>query len=71
METFEINLAGEVLMIHAVNDDTFQVYRDGAFLATLNLNIDEDTGDTVWGSADLIAPDYVKQIGELIEEHEM
>lgn len=58
-------------MIHEVNDDTFQVYRDGALLATLTPNIDEDTGDTQWSSADLIAPDYVAQIGELIEEHEL
>lgn len=71
METFEINLVGEVLTVQPLDNDTFEIYRDEKLLATLTPTIDDHTGGTIWETADLIAPDYAKQIGELIEEHEM
>ena len=71
METFEINITGDVLTVHPLEDGTFDVYQDGMLLGNLSPSIDEETGGVNWESADLIAPDYVKQIGELIEEHEM
>lgn len=70
MEPFEINLLGERLMVHPQPDGSFQVFRGETKLATLIPN-ENSYMDNGWTSLDLISSEYVQQIGELIEEHEM
>lgn len=71
MEQFEIILVGETLTIHPKEDETFHVFRGEALLAVIFPSIDKDTGAIVWETADLIDSDYVLQIGELIEKHDL
>lgn len=71
MEPFEINLVGEILRVEPKADGSFDIFRGDSKLATLTPSIDDNTGGTVWETAELISSEYVKQIGELIEEHEM
>ncbi|WP_159452560.1 hypothetical protein [Pedobacter nyackensis] len=52
-------------------DGTFQIFRGENKIATLTPSIDEATGSIIWETAELISLEYVRQIGELIEEHEM
>lgn len=69
MEPFNITVGGEILTIHPLNDETFQVYQGNTFVAELTPHVDENAG-TVWTSADLISKEYLVQIGEAIELHE-
>ncbi|MNR45746.1 hypothetical protein D3C85_1646280 [compost metagenome] len=58
-------------MVHPQDDGSFDIFRGESKLANLSPSIDDVTGGTQWETADLISSEYVKQIGELIEEHEM
>ncbi|SMC53130.1 hypothetical protein SAMN04488101_101131 [Pedobacter nyackensis] len=71
MDPFEINLVGETLWVMPQADGTFQIFRGENKIATLTPSIDEATGSIIWETAELISLEYVRQIGELIEEHEM
>jgi len=68
MEKFEISLVGESLTIIPVAGGGYTVYRGNTFVAKLTSEL-ADSG-VVW-YADGITADYAKQIGELIEEHDM
>ena len=68
MEQFELNLVGETLTIVTVAEGGYSVYRGNTFVANLTSDL-ADSG-VVW-NAEGISPDYAKQIGELIEEHDM
>lgn len=68
-ESFSINLVGEILTVIPQEDETYLIMKDGRRLAVMEPEwIDNDL---TWVSADLISADYVRQIGELIEEHDM
>lgn len=71
MEPFEINLLGESLRIEPQADESFDIFRGETKLATLIPGTDPVTGGVQLETTDLISSEYVKQIGELIEEHEM
>lgn len=68
MEQFEVNLVGEILTIMLVAEGTYSVYRGNTFVADLTAKFGE-SGVTWY--AEGITPEYAKQIGELIEEHDM
>lgn len=68
MEQFEVNLAGETLTIIPVEESTYSVYRGNTFVAKIKAELG-DSG-VIW-NAEGITPEYAKQIGELIEEHDM
>jgi len=69
MEPFDINLDGKILTVTLNEDGSYQVHDSGVLLGTLMPEL-TDLG-VQWTTLDLIAPDYVKQIGELIEEHSL
>jgi hypothetical protein len=71
MEPFEINLVGETLRVEPQADETLDIFRGETKWTTLIPETDPVTGGTQWETPDLIASDYVKQMGELIEKHEM
>lgn len=68
MEQFEVNLVGEILTVMLIAEGTYSVYRGNTFVAKLIAELG-DVG-VIW-NADGITPEYAKQIGELIEEHDM
>jgi len=70
MDPFEINLVGETLTVHPQIDGTYDIFRGDTQLATLSHAHDEATGGIQWETSALISSEYVKQIGELIEEHQ-
>lgn len=68
-ESFTISLVGETLTVIPQEDETYIIIKDGRKLAVIEPEwIDNEL---TWVSADLISADYVRQIGELIEEHDM
>lgn len=69
MEPFEINLDGKILMVTLNEDGSYLVHDSGSLLGTLIPEVN-DLG-VQWTNRDTIAPDYAKQIGELIEEHSL
>lgn len=68
-ERFEINLAGDKLTISAQEDETYIIYRDDHRMGVISPEWQGD--ELVWVSTDLISADYARQIGELIQEHDM
>lgn len=70
METFEITLGEEVLMVQPLENETFQIFRAGTLLATVSPCTDEVTNCLKWETSDLIPIEYLVQIGEAIELHE-
>ena len=69
MEPYEINLVGEILTVQPEEDGTYLILRKSNQIARLYPDVTVD--GVQWETGDLLDPDYVKQIGELIEEHEM
>lgn len=69
MEPFEINLAGNILHVIPQEDGSYLIKDAEVIIGTL-IPENDDLG-ILWTTFDLIAPDYVKQIGELIEEHDL
>lgn len=69
MEPFEINLDGKILNVTLNEDSTYLINESGKKIGTLVPEVN-DLG-VQWTTKDPLAPDYVKQIGELIEEHDL
>lgn len=69
MEPFDINLDGKILTVTLNEDGSYLIHDSGAFLGTLVPEVNEL--GVQWTTPDTIAPDYAKQIGELIEEHSL
>lgn len=69
MEPFNITVGGDILTVHPLNNETFQVYHGDTFVSELRPHVDENA-KTVWTSSDLISQEYLVQIGEAIELHE-
>lgn len=69
MESYEINLAGETLTVQPTTDGNYNILREYQQIGTLYPNV--SSNGIVWNCGDTLDPDYAKQIGELIEEHEL
>lgn len=68
MEPFEINLVGQTLNIQPRVDGAYDVFDGTEKLGVVSaINVNEETR---WTSEELDA-DYAKQIGELIDEHQL
>lgn len=68
MESFEINLVGQVLTIQPRLDSAYDVFDGSEKLGSI-LSVSAN-GQTDWTSEELNA-DFAKQIGELIDEYEL
>lgn len=69
MEPFDINLDGKTLTVTLQEDGSYLVNESDSAVGTLIPDVNEL--GVQWTTKDPIAPDYVKQIGELIEEHDL
>ncbi|MBB2148789.1 basic helix-loop-helix domain-containing protein [Pedobacter gandavensis] len=69
MEPFEINLDGKLLNVILNEDGSYLIHDSNAKLGTLIPEVN-DLG-VQWTTLDQLTPDYVRQIGELIEEHDL
>ena len=69
MDPYDINLAGEALTIHPQEDGTYLVIK--GYERVMHLYPDVTNMGVTWHTADLIPMEYMKQVGELIEEHEL
>lgn len=68
-EQFEINLVGQMLTIKAF-DEEYEVWEGTDLLCKIH-PVPSDAFGTEWKSIDLVSEEWVKQIGELIEEHDL
>lgn len=68
-ERFDINLVGDILTVAVQEDETYVIYQGDDQIGTLDPIWRDD--ELVWVSSDLISEDYARQIGELIQEHDM
>jgi hypothetical protein len=68
MEPFEITLVDQKLNIKPRLDNAFEVFEADKKIGTVQAVI--VAGESKWISKDLNA-DYAKQIGELIDEHQL
>lgn len=68
-ERFAINVTGEILFVIPQGDNSYLVYREENRLGI----IDRETSqaETRWISPDFENADYLKQIGDAIDDHEM
>ncbi|WP_199119570.1 hypothetical protein [Pedobacter sp. ASV28] len=66
MEPFEINLAGQSLLIQPRLDSAYEVFEGENRLATLTPILIGEV--TKWTSKE-IPDDYARQIGEIIDEY--
>lgn len=71
MELFEINLDGQILTVMRNSDGSFTILSAEGKIADIFPEINVDQGLTDWYSYDLIPRHLVKQIGDLIEAHDM
>lgn len=69
MDSFEINISGGILTVQPNEDGTYTIFNDVNKIA--NLYPDVTVEGVTWGTADLISNAYVREIGRLIESHEM
>lgn len=67
MEPFEINLDGKILTVIFKEDGSYLIHDSKVKLGTIKPEVNEL--GVLWTTHDKLTPDYVKQIGELIEEH--
>ena len=67
-EPFEINLLFEVYTIIPNEIESFTVMLGDKWLCDIAPEANLDSGFT-WSSDDDVSPDWVAQIGELVEEH--
>lgn len=66
-EKFEIKFGDEILEVVSNEDGSFAIHNTNGKICDLNPEIRKE--GTVWTSVDLITPNYVEQLGELIESH--
>jgi hypothetical protein len=69
MKSFEIELAGDLLTVLPQDGDVFKIYNNETYIGTIQSGL--NNMGVEWKVIDLITDEYAKQIGELIEEHEM
>lgn len=69
MEPFEINLDGKILTATLQEDGSYIIHESEKEIGTINPQ-PTDLG-IQWTSTGQLTPDYAKQIGELIEEHDL
>lgn len=67
VEKFEIEIDDEVLQVVLNEDGSYTILNAKSKIGDLYPEIRNE--GTVWTTTDLISPDYVDQIGELIERH--
>ena len=67
MEPFDVKIIDEILTVHPQEDGSYQVFRGDTPLATLTPHVNES--GVTWETDDLIASEYIQQIGEMIVVH--
>jgi hypothetical protein len=70
IEEFEINLVGQILTVQALADETYNIFEGQDLLCNIHPVESVDLG-VEWRSNDLVEQEWVKQVGELIEEHNL
>lgn len=66
---FEIKLGNEILEVVSNHDGSFTINNENGKICDLNPEIKIE--GTVWTTADIITPNYIEQIEELIESHHL
>lgn len=69
MEPFEINLDGKILTVQLKDDGSYLIHDSKEKIGTLIPEVNEL--GVQWTTPDALKADYVWQIGELIEEHDL
>lgn len=68
-ERFAIEIGDDQLIVAPQGDETYIIFQGDRELGVIEPIWDGD--NLTWISADLIEPDFVKQIGDAIESHDM
>lgn len=68
MEPFAINLAGQILNIQPRLDGAYDIFEGNEIVGVVKPT--QANEDTRWTSEELNV-DYARQIGELIDEHQL
>jgi hypothetical protein len=67
-DPYPISLHGINLIIHPMEDGTYQVYKESRKIANIYAEVQQDK--IVWDSDDWIDAGYINEIGLKIEEYE-
>jgi len=68
-ERFAINIAGNILFVIPQGDDTYIIYQDDNRLGVVEREWKK--GEQSWTSTDMEGAEYIKNIGNAIDDHEM
>jgi len=68
-ERFAINIAGNILFVIPQGNDTYIIYQKDRRLGVIEREWIKD--EQIWVSTDLEDADYIRLIGNAIDDHEM